>query len=117
MEQDDQKVENQRTLKQNNALHKLFELWAKALNDAGYPVQVVIQKTPEIWFTKHNIKELLWRPIQKASLGKESTTELTTKEIDTVYDEVNKFLAEEFKIHEAFPSIKELIRQQNENSA
>ena len=108
------KQEKKRTLTQNSALHKLFELWAKALNDAGYPVQVVIQKTPDIQFTKYNIKELLWRPIQKSSLGKESTTELTTKEIDTVYDEVNKFLAENFKIHEPFPSIEEIMNKMRE---
>ena len=110
--------EKQRTITQNSALHKLFELWAKALNDAGYPVQVVIQKTPDIQFTKHNVKELLWRPIQKASLGKESTTKLTTTEIDTVYDEVNKFLAENFGIHEQFPSVEEILaklREQDES--
>ena len=107
--------EKQRTLTQNSALHKLFELWATALNDAGYPVQVVIQKTPDIQFTKYNVKELLWRPIQKSSLGKESSTALTTKEIDVVYDEVNKFLAENFNIHEPFPSIEELLNQQRKD--
>jgi hypothetical protein len=38
------------------------------------------------------VKEYLWRPLQKAILGKQSTTELTTKEIDKVFDTNKKFL-------------------------
>ena len=104
--------EKQRTLKQNNALHKLFELYVTALNDAGYSVQVVLKKVPELSWSKYNFKELIWRRFQQAELGKNSTTELSTKDIDKIYDEVNRFLSEEFYITEPFPSIKEILMKQ-----
>jgi hypothetical protein len=47
-------------------------------------------------------------------LGKESTTELTTKEIDLVFDTINKHLGEQFGIHIDFPSIETLMFKQNE---
>lgn len=103
-----------RTNQQNKALHKLYELLAEELNDSGLYMQKVLKPTVDIVWTRENVKEYLWRPIMKAQLGKESTTELTTKEIDDIFDTLNKHLGEKFGLHVAFPSIEHLI--QNERS-
>src|SRR3990167_6563159 len=99
----------QRTIQQNKALHVLFAQIAEALNDAGYSVQTVIKTTHDISFTPYNVKELLWRNFQEMTLGKHSTTELTTKEIDEVYDQLNRFLGEKFGTHIPFPSLETMM--------
>lgn len=54
------------------------------------------------------VKEV-WRSIQIAVTGKVSTTELTTKEIDQVYDVFNKFWSELTGEHFAFPNWQEMM--------
>jgi hypothetical protein len=93
-----------RTEQQNRALHKLFELWAEELNNAGYTVQLVLSKKMELDWDASKVKELLWRPAQQAILGKRSTTELAKQEdIDKVYEHLNRHLSEKFYIHVPFP--------------
>lgn len=93
----------QRTSSQNNALHLYFELVAEALNDAGYDIRKTIQHQMEIPWSRESVKELIWRQAQKVYLHKTSTTELTTKDIDSVFDIVNRYLAS-LGIHVPFPS-------------
>jgi hypothetical protein len=100
----DQKQEKQRTLLQNKSLHKYFELVAERLNEAGLEKKVVLQKVADCPWTKESVKEDLWRPLQFAQLLKKSTTEMTTKDIDVVYDTLNRFLGE-MGIHEPWPSL------------
>jgi hypothetical protein len=104
--------DKQRTKKQNDALHLLFQMIADALNDGGYDVQLVLKKTLDVSWTKLLVKELLWKRAQWVQLGKKSTAQLTRKEVDKVYDEINNFLAVNFHISEPFPSLNELILQQ-----
>lgn len=92
----------QRTLQQNKALHKYFELLADALNDAGLDMKKVI--TVDVPWNADTVKQWLWKPVQKAQLLKESTTELTTAEVDKVYETVNRLMAEKFDLHVPFPS-------------
>src|SRR3990167_7484949 len=102
-----------RTEAQNRALHLYFEMIAGALNQEGLDVRVVLQviaeKGVDMMWSKELVKELLWRRIQKKYLAKESTTQLETKDIDKIYDMLNKFLAENFHITQPFPSIESLI--------
>lgn len=94
-----------RTGQQNKAMHKYFELLAKNLNDAGYTVQLVLKEKVDLDWTKDMVKELLWRPSQKAILRKRSTTELNKQEeITRVYDHLNRHISEKFGIHVPFPS-------------
>lgn len=93
-----------RTSTQNNSLHLWFELLANALNDAGYTVQLVLKEKIDIDWDKEKVKELLWRPAQKAILGKKSTTELSKLEdIDKVYDHLTRHMGEKFGLHVPFP--------------
>lgn len=105
---------NQRTIRQNRALHLYFQLIANALNDAGLDMRVVLKPEIQIPWSKDSVKEYLWRPIQQMQLQKKSTTLLTTKDIDAVYDTLNLFLSEKHGISEPFPSIEEIMNRQLE---
>lgn len=94
----------QRTISQNKALHKYFTLLSEELNQAGYDMRRTLKQSVSIPWTPENVKDYLWRPIQEAYLNKESTTELTTKDIDVVYDIVNKHLGETTGVTVVFPS-------------
>ena len=130
-----------RTIKQNSALHKLFDLTAYALNEAGITVQVLLnnkreakvkkafewakcklEKIPkadmvldklydfiigaestDLPWTMLKVKDLLWRELQIHVTNKTSTTKLTKKEIDEVYEVFNLVLSR-YGVHIPFPS-------------
>lgn len=81
-----------RTLQQNKALHLHFQHIAEALNDAGQDMRRTLSHEIEIPWTAETVKEYLWRPVQEAQLLKESTTELTTKEINEIAETLARFL-------------------------
>ena len=97
-----------RTKQQNKALHVYFELIATTLNDAGLDMREVLKPEVDIPWSKNTVKEFIWRPIMRLQLGKRSTTQMTTKDIDTVYDTVNRHLAKH-GVHEPFPSIEQIM--------
>lgn len=101
-----------RTNQQNKAIHILFTEYAKALNEAGFDMRKTLKPSIAIPWTGRSVKEFLWKPIQKAQLNKTSTTELTTVEIDEVFDTINRHLGERIGIHIPFPSIDEIILRQ-----
>lgn len=108
MESNDKKV-IRRTELQNKALHLYFKLIAEALNTAGLDMRKVLKPEVDIPWSTETVKEYLWRPIQKLQLGKVSTTKLTTKDINLVYDTLNRHLGEKFGIQEDFPSIQTIM--------
>jgi len=95
-----------RTKTQNKAIHKYLELVAHELCNQGQTMQNIIQhiNKVEITPTPENVKEIIWREIQRALFGKKSTTELTTSEVNKVYEVMSMFLAREFEISIPFPS-------------
>lgn len=101
-------MDKKRTNLQNRALHIYFQMLANALNDSGLDMKKVLKPEVDIPWNKDTVKNYLWRPIQKAQIGKESTTELTTKEIDLIFNTLNRHIAK-FGIHEPFPSIEYII--------
>ena len=105
----EEKKEKQRTILQNNALHLYFENLAETLNSAGLDMKKVLKPEIDIPWSKETVKEYLWKPIQNAQLGKKSTTELTTKEIDKVFDTINRHLGEKLGVHTDFPSIEDIL--------
>lgn len=112
----DPKIYPKRTGQQNKALHVLFQLLANTLNENGLDMRKTLKPGIEIPWSGPAVKEFLWRPIQTAQLTKISTTELTTVEIDEVFDTINRHLGEKFGLHVPFPSINEIIlRQEMEN--
>lgn len=97
---------SQRTSNQNRALHKYLELVAEELDREGHSMQHVLTHVTKVDVrpTAHALKEVIWKPIQKLLYDKESTAELTTAEVDRVYEVMNKWLGENFTIHIPFPS-------------
>jgi len=96
-------MSDQRTLRQNRALHKYFSMLADALNDAGLDMKKTLKPEIEIPWTPENVKNHLWRPIQEAYLTKESTTELETPDVQKVYKVLDRYLAEKHGVSIAFP--------------
>lgn len=95
-----------RTNQQSKALHLYLTMVAEEMDRQGFTMQDVVKciTKVEIRPTMHNVKEMIWREIQKAQLGKNSTTELSKQEdIDKVYDAMNKWLGHYFSIHIPFP--------------
>ena len=102
--------EELRTIRQNSALHVYFRQVAQALNDAGYSIQEVLKNfTMELEWSETSVKEVLWRSAQKRMFAKESTTKLSKqKEIDLIYESMNRFLGEKLHIESIpFPNLEE----------
>lgn len=102
----------QRTLRQNRALHKYFTLLAESLNDAGYDMRRTLKAEVEIPWNAKTVKEYLWRPVQDAMLRKDSTTELDTKELDSVLEVLTRHIGQTTGVHVEFPSIEMVIRNE-----
>jgi hypothetical protein len=98
-----------RTGKQNNAMHLFFENASTSLNEAGMEMRGFLKEGIDIWWTPHSFKEYVWKPIQIAMTGKESTKDLTTKEVTQIYEVLSRHLGEVKKIYIPFPSNEELL--------
>lgn len=96
-------------MKQNNSLHKYFELVSEALNNQGLDFTKIFTNPVAIMITPELVKECMWRPIQKSMFKKLSTTTLEKQqEIDKIYDVMNKFLGEKFGVYVEFPNKEKL---------
>ncbi len=93
-----------RTLTQNAAMHLFFEHLSQTLNEAGLDVMSTMKKDVAIPWSARLVKEMIWRPVQKAVLGKDSTTKLNKLEISDVYDVINRHMSENHGIGVSFPS-------------
>jgi hypothetical protein len=94
-----------RTKKQNDSLHLWFDLLSKTFVENAIDMKILLSKYQmDVPVTPEMVKEYLWRRVQVSMYGKKSTTELTTDEVSKIYDVINRFLADNFKIHVPFPS-------------
>lgn len=93
----------QRTKLQNSALHLYCKLLADALNDAGLDMKKVLTKKPDIPWTKYSVKEYLWRPIQDAMTGKESTVDQNRIDYNKIHKVLDRHLLEKFSISVEWP--------------
>lgn len=96
--------EKLRTSKQNRSLHKYSELLAVALRDAGYEDMRTVIKVP-IAPTKENVKEEMIKPVLNAMFPElESTTKLTTVQMQQLYEQMNLFTSERLGVSVEWPS-------------
>jgi len=105
----------QRTNLQNNAMHLLFGQIADELNERGIEQKVIVElldKYATVPWNTITVKEIIWRTLQKSLLLKQSTTALTTKEIDEVFEVMNREIFVPMGIELNFPSIEEVIFKQ-----
>lgn len=102
-------METPRTNQQNKALHKLFGDVANELLNQGIERKTVINDLEgySCPIDASFMKEV-WRAIQFTQTGKQSTTELTSVEVDKVYDTFNRFLGENYGTHLSWPSMESM---------
>lgn len=87
-----------RTNQQNKALHLWLALKAEQCRDAGVTAQLALSKTIELEMSPEMMK-VIWKEVQKAMLGKKSTTELEkVGEIEEITDHLNRYFAEKFHL-------------------
>lgn len=86
--------EEQRTLKQNKAMHLWFSQVSDFLNDAGMDMRACLKPDVEIPWTPESVKNHLWRPIQEIMLDKESTTECSTTDPSAICMVITRHFAE-----------------------
>ena len=105
----------QRTDLQNRALHLYLTWVARELSNQGQTMQNVVKKITkvEITPTMQNVKEMIWREIQKTMFKKESTTFLNKQEITEVYDVMSMWLSKNFGIYLPFPSDEDIAPLKN----
>jgi len=103
-------MENQRTKLQNNSLHRYCREVAAQLSEAGIDMKLLLEHF-ELEVTEHSIKEI-FRQIGKQKFGKAHTSNFTTKEMQTAYEEVNRGTSLK-GVSVAWPSEDEIYYQQN----
>lgn len=101
------KAGKQRTIQQNSALHKFFELLSLELNESGQEMLHFFKEGVDIPWTPVLVKELIWRPVQEAVLNSRSTTDAKTAEYAKVYEVLNRHLSEKHGIHVSWPATGE----------
>lgn len=95
---------SKRTPQQNKALNLYLRELAQALNDAGLDMTVVLNPGVAIPWNQDMAKEFLWRPIQKVMTRKESTTQLDKLDVSSIYEVLDRHIAEKFGVRVDFPS-------------
>jgi hypothetical protein len=83
-----------RTDLQNKSLHKYCELVAEALNDRQFTCNNFFKNDHGVRFTKDIVKNELWRPIQIAVTGEQSSKRPSRAQYGEIYDTLNAKLAE-----------------------
>lgn len=109
--EEENKKEKTRTLLQNRSIHKYFQEVADMLNESGIPIAVFYSDI-EADYTKEAVKSL-FRAFLKEKYGKDSTKQMDTKEVQEVWEEVNRHLSKH-GIHIPFPSREQLINYDDE---
>jgi len=93
-----------RTLQQNKSLHKFCQEVANELNGKGINIQLFLKHAVDLDWSTNSVKELIWKPIQKALLDKGSTTQLDkVNDIDVIWGHINRHLSTNFGIFVDWP--------------
>jgi len=92
-------VRPQRTLQQNRGIYAFLTEVAEQLAAGGHDMKTILKDGVPIEPTKELVKKYMWMPVQFALTGKgESTSELNRKEVNIVYEQLSKLLAEKYGI-------------------
>jgi hypothetical protein len=104
------KVLNTRTSQQNRALHLFFTFVSTELNELGleFTYEGLSTKNLSSRYTALIVKEFIWKPIQIAMFEVDSTTKLTTKDMNEIIDVIVSYFGQK-GIDLQFPNIEKLI--------
>lgn len=95
----------QRSSKQNRSLHLYCAMLASAMNESGQHLIIIVnQKQTEINWNCETVKELIWRPIQKAVTQQKSSTKCSTADYPVIYEHLNRYTTEKLGIYVPWPS-------------
>jgi hypothetical protein len=103
-----QETEKIRTALQNRALHKYIRDVANEMANNGHSLNVILKPTFEIPSNEKTFKHVIVHPLIKAIFGIESTKDMTTKQINELYDIINKQVGEHCQIHIPFPNTADM---------
>lgn len=87
------KIFSTRTDLQNNALHAFCYLLAEELNERGITFHQFFKEGFEVPWTKLIVKDNVWRPVQEALTGEQSTTKPKPTDYPKIYDALNMKLS------------------------
>jgi len=89
-------VKQTRSNAQNRSLHLFFTFCANSLNDLGieFCYKGLKGMDIEIPWNADLFKSMVWKPIQMTLFDFESTTKLTTEQINIILDVLTRFFAE-----------------------
>ena len=65
-----------------------------------------LKEEVEIPWQKMMVKEHLWKPIEKIMVDKDSTEEMTNKEVNEIYKVLDRHIAQKFGVSVPFPNIR-----------
>lgn len=109
-----EKVDDKRSLTQNNSLHKMFQEISDDCMEKGITMRKLLKPETEVECTPENIK-WIWKKIQTMLFGSTSTTELKKSgQIDIVYRNFNKLLIERTGGEISMPEFPSHERQMRE---
>lgn len=83
-----------RTGKQNNSLWLFCRLLAEELNKHGITFQEFFKEGYQVPWSKDIVKENIWNPMQRAVAGETSSADLTTIEVQQIYEHINSKAAD-----------------------
>ena len=107
MPQNESKTEKQRTVLQNNSIHLGCTQIADVLIEHGISLSVAI-KNLDVRPTMHSIKDV-FRSIANAKYGVESTSELSTWQVNEVWKDLVTAISSSTGVEINFPSNEQLI--------
>ena len=89
-------IKKTRSTDQNSSLHLFFTMISEQLNELGMEYIYFGLKGQEIslTYTPELVKTFFWKPIQLALFETESTTKLTTEQMNRIIDIIIKFFGD-----------------------
>ena len=94
-----------RSSQHNKSLHVLFQNISFELNRIGmeFTYNGIEGITLQTTYTPEIVKEFIWEPLQRVMLDKDSTTKLTTSDINAIFEILGRYFAEKGVVID-FPS-------------
>ena len=99
----DVKTGMQRTPTQNASMQLYCTQMATALNDAGLDFRVVINDDIDVPWTKDLVQDYMWRRIQKAVTGHESTRKPKRHQYGEIYEIMNRHVSGKLGVYVPWP--------------
>lgn len=107
-EEEKKKKKQTRSVRQNASLHLFFSMISEQLNEIGMEYTYTGLKGSQIslMYTQQLVKLFFWKPIQLALFDSDSTTKLTTSEMNRIIDIMIKFFGDKGVVIE-FPHLED----------